>query len=82
MNLKEAIEVIEMNLKVGSGNLTENYKPEPYKIAAAQALCICELKRIYRGVLPYPIEIWDNLDIEVNFDGGRLVIKNKYDERK
>lgn len=77
MNVKEAIEIIEINLKVGSGNLTEVNKPEPYKIAAAQALCICELQRIYRGLLPYPIEVLDGLDIEVNFEGGRLVIKKK-----
>ena len=31
------------------------------------------------GALPYPIEIWDGLKVDVTFKGGRLVIQKGND---
>lgn len=31
------------------------------------------------GLLPYPIEIWDGIKVDVTFKGGRLVIQKAND---
>lgn len=45
MDLRKAIEVLERNLRVGSGNLRNEHKPQPHKISEATRIVIIEAKK-------------------------------------
>lgn len=49
MDIDKVIDVLETNLKVGTGNLTMEHKPPAYQIAEATRQALTELKKMRLG---------------------------------